>query len=113
MRTFALIDDALNALAAGQLDAVIHEYPVAWYAARARPDLAVVETIATGKDYGFAFPRSSPLRAMVNAALDSIERDGTYARLYRKWFDAEPPRGFAQPSRRPHPSVSRNPPPKR
>jgi ABC-type amino acid transport substrate-binding protein len=98
VRTFVLIDDALNALAAGQLDAVIHEYPVARYAERARRDLAVVQTIATGKAYGFAFPKSSPLEARVDAALESIKHDGTYARVYRKWFEAEPPRGFAGPS---------------
>jgi ABC-type amino acid transport substrate-binding protein len=90
VRTYVLIDDALNALAAGQVDAVVHEYPVSRYAERSRPKLAVVATIKTGRDYGFAFPRASPLEPSVNEALDAIRRDGTYARIYRKWFQADP-----------------------
>jgi ABC-type amino acid transport substrate-binding protein len=90
VRTYALIDDALNALAAGQVDAVIHEYPVSRYAERSRRSLAVVETIATDKDYGFAFPKGSPLEPRVNDGLDALKRDGTYARIYRKWFNANP-----------------------
>jgi ABC-type amino acid transport substrate-binding protein len=97
VRTYALIDDALNALAAGQVDAVIHEYPVARYAERSRRSLVVVETLSTDKDYGFAFPKGSTLEARVNGALDEIKRDGTYARIYRKWFRADPPQGFASP----------------
>jgi ABC-type amino acid transport substrate-binding protein len=99
VRTYALIDDALNALAAGQVDAVIHDYPVSRYAERSRRNLVVVDTIGTDKNYGFAFPTDSPLEARVNGALDAIKRDGTYARVYRKWFRTAPPEGFASPSR--------------
>lgn len=98
VHTYALVDDALNALAAGQVDAVIHEYPVSKYAERSRRNLAVVETITTGKNYGFAFPKGSALKSRVNEALDGIERDGTYARIYRKWFESDPPGGFAGPA---------------
>jgi len=99
VRTYALIDDALNALAAGQVDAVIHEYPISRYAARSRRDLAVVQTISTGNGYGFAFPKGSPLEPAVNDALDAMKRDGSYARIYRKWFRSAPPQGFAPASR--------------
>jgi ABC-type amino acid transport substrate-binding protein len=98
VRTYALIDDALNALAAGQVEAVIHEYPVARYAERSRQNLVVVDTIGTDKSYGFAFPKDSLLQPRVNGALDSIKRDGTYTRIYRKWFRADPPAGFASAS---------------
>jgi polar amino acid transport system substrate-binding protein len=90
VRAYALIDDALNALAAGQVDAVIHEYPVSRYAERSRRNLAVVETIATDRDYGFAFPKALSLESRVNETLDAIKRDGTYTRIYRKWFNADP-----------------------
>ena len=29
--------------------------------------------------------------------LDTIKRDGAYVRVYRKWFNADPPDGFAGP----------------
>jgi ABC-type amino acid transport substrate-binding protein len=95
VRTYALVDDAYNALAAGQVDAVIHEYPVTRFAERSHPNLAVVATIATDQDYGFAFPEDSTLRVRVNGVLDRIKSDGTYARIYRKWFRAPPPEGYA------------------
>jgi ABC-type amino acid transport substrate-binding protein len=97
IRTYAVIDDAFNALAAGQVDAVVHEYAISRYAERSRRNLTVAETISTDKDYGFAFPENSPLEPRVNSALDTIKRDGTYARFYRKWFKSEPPKGFASP----------------
>jgi ABC-type amino acid transport substrate-binding protein len=90
VHSYVLIDDALNALAAGQVDAVIHEYPVSRYTERSRPDLTTIETIVTGRDYGFAFPKGSPLKPKVNEALAAIKGDGTYARIYRKWFNASP-----------------------
>jgi ABC-type amino acid transport substrate-binding protein len=96
VRTYALVDDAYAALAAGQVDAVIHEYPVTRFAQRSRRDLAVVATIGTDEDYGFAFPEGSPLEARVDRVLEQIKRDGTYARIYRKWFRAPPPEGFAK-----------------
>ena len=96
VRTYALVDDAYAALAAGQVDAVIHEYPVTRFAQRSRRNLAVVATIGTDEDYGFAFPEGSPLEARVDRVLEQIKRDGTYTRIYRKWFRAPPPEGFAR-----------------
>ena len=33
----------------------------------------------------------APLKDTLNAGLAGIISDGTYARLYRQWFKAEPP----------------------
>ena len=98
VRTYAVIDDALNALSAGQVNAVIHDYPISRYEARRRGDLRLVETISTGSNYGFAFPRDSALESRVDVVLGRMKRDGTYARLYRKWFRSSPPKGFAPTS---------------
>jgi polar amino acid transport system substrate-binding protein len=40
-------------------------------------------------DSGFAFPQDSPLRRQVNAALLEIREDGTYRRLYDRWFGSQ------------------------
>jgi len=39
--------------------------------------------------YGFGFPTGSPLREIVNGALQEIMNDGSYAKIYRQWFDAK------------------------
>ncbi len=38
------------------------------------------------EDYGIALPLGSPWRKRVNAALLQMREDGTYQRLYEKWF---------------------------
>jgi ABC-type amino acid transport substrate-binding protein len=40
--------------------------------------------------YGFAFRTGSPLVALVNSALHTIKEDGTYVKLYHKWFGVAP-----------------------
>ena len=67
MRTYDLIDDAFNALEAGQVEAVINDFPVSKYAERAKKDLVVVQAIQTDEEYGFAFAKGSDeLRNAVN-----------------------------------------------
>jgi polar amino acid transport system substrate-binding protein len=39
-------------------------------------------------DVGFVFPLDSPLRKKVNITLLSMREDGTYQRIYDKWFGA-------------------------
>ena len=38
------------------------------------------------EDYGIVFPQSSPLRKQVNDTLRFFREDGTYRKLYDKWF---------------------------
>jgi len=80
-------DDALKALQVGQIDGAIIDYPVVKYAEREKKDLAVVETIPTGEQYGIWFKKGNDkLRAAVNEQIDSMKKNGTYAEIYRKWF---------------------------
>jgi len=50
---------------------------------------AVGDSLA-GQQYGIAFPQGSDLREKANAALKTIKENGTYAKIYKKWFDTEP-----------------------
>ena len=59
VRTYDLIDDAFKALQAGQVEAVINDFPVSKYAEQSKPDLEVVQTITTGEEYGLAFAKKS------------------------------------------------------
>ncbi|MGH2980357.1 MAG: basic amino acid ABC transporter substrate-binding protein [Solirubrobacterales bacterium] len=92
VRTYDLIDDAFKALQAGQIEAVINDFPVSKYAERSKQDLQVVDTIETDENYGFGFAKeSTALRDRVNEALKDMKDDDTYTEIYRKWFEQDPP----------------------
>jgi polar amino acid transport system substrate-binding protein len=91
VRTFNTVTDAFNALENGQVDAVINDFPVsADRASQSNGELEIVQNIPTGEQYGIAFPTDSELRPRVNKALQEIKEDGTYEKLYVKWFDEKP-----------------------
>jgi ABC-type amino acid transport substrate-binding protein len=90
VRTYDLLQDALNALEAGQVDAVIADFALAKQAAQSRRRVMVVDTMRAGGGYGIAFPQGSRLTAKVDAALAKIKADGTYARIYRRWLHEAP-----------------------
>ena len=97
VRTFQQIDDAFNALEAGQVDAVIHDFPVSKYTERIKKDLVVVQTIPTGEHYGIAFAKGkTKLRDAVDKAIDAMKKDGAYTKIYRKWFRADPPQSILE-----------------
>jgi ABC-type amino acid transport substrate-binding protein len=99
VRTYDLVDDAFKALQADQVDAVIADFPVTKYAERSKPDLVVVQTIETGEEYGLGFAKeSTELRERVNEALQDMKDDGTYTRIYKKWFEVDPPDSILQTS---------------
>ena len=92
VRPYDLIDDAFKALQPGQVEAVIYDFAVSKYQERSKKDLVVVQTIETDEEYGLAFAKDSQrLRSRVNSTLARMKRDGTYTRIYRKWFEQDPP----------------------
>lgn len=95
VRTYDLIDDAFNALEAGQVQAVINDCPVSKYAERAHSNLDVVVAIPTNEQYGFAFPKGSDeLRIAFNDGLSKAKDDGTLAKLSKKWLGTDPCEGL-------------------
>jgi len=99
VRTYDLIDDAFKALQAEQVAAVINDFPVSKFAEREKKDLQVVDTIPTGEQYGLAFAKESrALRQAVNRELNRMKEDGTYTRIYRKWFQTDPPDSILETS---------------
>lgn len=60
---------ALDALAAGTVDAVVHDGPVLTELAPAYPGLEVVDVRFQRQDYAIAFPEGSELRERVNRIL--------------------------------------------
>lgn len=91
VRTYDLIDDAFNALEAGQVEAVINDCPVSKYAERAHKNLVVVQAISTNEEYGLAFPKGSDaLREAVNKELAKLKDDGGLEKISTKWFQGQP-----------------------
>jgi polar amino acid transport system substrate-binding protein len=92
VRPFPEIDDAYNALAVGQVDAVVNDLPSTRAAVEDDETLEVVERFPTDELYGIIFPQESDaLREAVNDALATIKEDGTLAELYQRWFETDPP----------------------
>lgn len=82
---------AIIDLANGNLEAVVIDKPVADFYASKKPEfankLAVSGEPATTEQFGLVVRKdSSELLAKLNAALDKIRSDGTYAKLEQKWF---------------------------
>lgn len=85
-------DDAFNALAQGRIDAAITDFPVVAYAAAQQPDLKVAAEVPGNLGLGLMFPlENTALRDAFDAGLRQIRDDGTYDRIYEKWFGEAPP----------------------
>ncbi len=70
-RSFAAPVAALEALAGGEVDAVVYDAPILRYFANAIPDAAISTVPQTfeRQDYGIALPAGSPLREPANRVL--------------------------------------------
>jgi ABC-type amino acid transport substrate-binding protein len=95
VRGFPEGPDAITALRAGQVDAVIIDQPVAVDAveALAGGDIEIAQEIVTSELYGMPFAQDNDaLREAVNDALMELKDDGTITRLYQQYFPGtEPP----------------------
>jgi ABC-type amino acid transport substrate-binding protein len=93
LRSYGQVDDAFNAVAAGQVDAVVFDLPGTQEAAKTLKGLEVRQSIDTGEQFGMALPPDADkLREAVNKALAELKKDGTFAELYKKWFQKDPPK---------------------
>ena len=88
---FPKIEEAHDALLKGQADAVVFDAPVLlYYAAHAgKGKVSVVGPIFRKESYGIVFAQNSPYRKPVDNALLTLKENGTYQRLYDKWFGSK------------------------
>jgi len=93
IRTFDSAPLALQELVNGNVDAVINDAPVTLYAIQSGniTGLKVVGQLLTEEFYGIPLPKDSPNVDKVNMGLAKLLEDGTYAKIYKKWFGTEPP----------------------
>ncbi len=80
-------------LVAGGVDAAIGDNGVIAYRVQEHKGLKTVSDSSLPKEYfGIAVKQgNAALRETLNRALAAIVADGTYAKIYRTWFKAEPP----------------------
>jgi polar amino acid transport system substrate-binding protein len=88
--------DAVNALKTGTVDAVVIDIPVAENAVEAGDGLEISAAIPTEEEYGFVVAQGEDkLLEELNKGLKEAIDDGTYAKVYEKWFHHEPPKSIA------------------
>jgi polar amino acid transport system substrate-binding protein len=76
-----------QALQAGQVVAVFNDLPVSLDAIEGKDELQVVEQVETGEQYAFAVNKeNTALLDAINAALEEIFSDGTYAQIFETYF---------------------------
>jgi ABC-type amino acid transport substrate-binding protein len=88
-RQFETLEEALDALQAGDTDAVVFDAPVLSYAlntAYQNDDLRLIEPVLGRDPYGIAVPQGSELLEPLNRAVLEIGRDGTLDDLLVEWF---------------------------
>jgi len=84
--------DAVNALKAGTVEAVIIDAPVAQNAVEKSGGVEIAEKVPTEEEYGIAVAQGeSDLLEEINTGLEEVMDDGTYKKIYEKWFKLEPP----------------------
>lgn len=87
--------DAINALKAGTVEAVIIDAPVAQNAVEEEGGVEISEKVPTEETYGIALAKdNTELLKEVNESLAEVISDGTYKTIYEKWFHLEPPKQF-------------------
>jgi ABC-type amino acid transport substrate-binding protein len=89
--SFPDLSTALEALRGGQVDAVTDDQVTLLALVRTATDIRVLPERLSRIPIGIALPtNNSALRDLVNLTLQAVFADGTYARIYKKWFGVEP-----------------------
>ena len=102
LRSYPEIDDAFNALVAGQVDAVMFDLSGTEEAAKTLDGLEVAESYNTGEFLAPAYTEENDaLREAANAAFEEMKDDGTLAEAYQQWFKIEPSKAVLEKTNTP------------
>jgi polar amino acid transport system substrate-binding protein len=95
LRPYPTGPDAVNALKAGTVDAVVIDIPVAEHALAGGGGIEISAAIPTEEEYGFAVAQGEEeLLEELNEGLTEVKENGTYAKIYEKWFHRAPPKAI-------------------
>lgn len=105
IRRYEGLSPAMLDLTAGRIDGYISDIPALQYYVKDKPNLAVVERIASGEKYSMMFAQDTELATQVNAVLDDLKTEGVLAQLHEKWFGVAPDEGSSTVTVLPMPSL--------
>jgi arginine/lysine/histidine/glutamine transport system substrate-binding and permease protein len=90
---FEALPEILKALSQGKVEAMVNDVSVLYYAIESQElqNLEVVGQLVTEEFYGIAMPQNSPYLSTINQGITALIQNGTYAKIYRDWFGADPP----------------------
>ena len=89
IKAFASNDQALTELKNGKADAVVCDLPVLQYFLKngGSAFATLVGSPLTSEEYGILIGKKKPeMQKALDKALDNLKRNGTYGKLYEKWF---------------------------
>ncbi len=90
IKQFKNIDQAYQTLETGGADAVVFDNPVNANFKSDHSDVHVVGDLLTGEYYGIAVTQKKPeLLKKMNDGLEKIKKDGTYKKLFDKYFGGD------------------------
>ncbi|MGB9793299.1 MAG: basic amino acid ABC transporter substrate-binding protein, partial [Thermacetogeniaceae bacterium] len=92
--TFDHVTEALMEIKNGGADALINDYPVSYYYIKmnGNKDFKILKERITSEPYGIIVKKgNTKLLNMINDGLLKLKKSGEYAKIYKKWFDEEPP----------------------
>ncbi|MGW8379399.1 ABC transporter substrate-binding protein [Streptomyces sp. ODS28] len=91
--TFEDLGLLLTAVKTGQVAAGINDNGVLLDYAKKNKDTEVTAEFKTGEKYGIGVRTGNDaLRKKINDVIGKAKSDGSYDRIYKKWFGKEPPR---------------------
>jgi len=87
-------DQMYMAVISGNVDAALYDAPNVLYFVKTKGHgkVKAVGPLYEGQQYGIAFPKGSKWVAPVNKALKAMYSNGSYAKIYKKWFGEAPPK---------------------
>lgn len=86
--TFNTIDDAVDLLLKGDIDAIVYDAPVLQYYAsdEGYGKVDVTGNVFQQQAYGFALPKGSQLRKDINLGYLKLVESGEYKQIQNRWF---------------------------
>ncbi|SDP81476.1 polar amino acid transport system substrate-binding protein [Actinopolyspora xinjiangensis] len=91
LKQFADLGLLLQNMRTGKIDAVINDDFALVEFADENPKFEVTKKLRTDENYGFGVKTGNDkLRTKINEVLAEAKEDGTYDRLYEKWFGTAP-----------------------
>lgn len=93
-RVFSTLNQAVEALQLGQIDALVIDTPTGQYMASSQIVNSKKKLVATqvgqfasvGEHYGLLFTKGNPLATCINVGLSTLRTNGTLAALQQKWL---------------------------